>query len=149
MLSGGVEVWVAYRVDHEHALHDVPEGGAEGVRQGVIHPLHYRLEQPRLILGPEGQLALQQTPRPGGTPPQKEIGNMMLSGSQKGSLYQRSSPHHEHAQFEPQVPQASVPHHALGRIYADMQKCPTLPPRFHLAPFQACPVSDLRHPWTM
>ena len=44
---------VTYRVDHEHALHDVPERGAEGVWQGVIHPLHYGLEQPCLILGPE------------------------------------------------------------------------------------------------
>lgn len=50
----GADKEMTYRIDHEHALHDVPQGGAEGVRQGVINPFHYGLEQACLILGPEG-----------------------------------------------------------------------------------------------
>lgn len=46
-------------VDHEHALHDVLEGSTAGVREGVIHPLHYCLEQPSLVLCLERQSALR------------------------------------------------------------------------------------------
>ncbi len=51
-------VCVTYGVDKQHALHDVPEAGATGIRQGVIHPLHYRLEEPTLVLCLEGQFPL-------------------------------------------------------------------------------------------
>jgi len=49
---------VTYRVDKQHALHDVPEAGAAGIRQGVVHSLHDCLEEPTLVLCLEGQLPL-------------------------------------------------------------------------------------------
>ena len=51
-------VCVTHGVDKQHALHDVPEAGAAGIRQGVIHPLHYCLEEPTLVLCLERQLPL-------------------------------------------------------------------------------------------
>ena len=51
-------VSVTYRVDKQHALHDVPEAGAGGIRQGVVHSLHYCLEEAALVLCLEGQLPL-------------------------------------------------------------------------------------------
>ena len=50
---------LTYWVDHEHALHDLTQVGGAGVRQGVVHPLHYGLEQARLVLCLERQSALR------------------------------------------------------------------------------------------
>ncbi len=50
--------FVTYGVDKQHALHDVPEAGAAGIWQGVIHSLHYCLEEATLVLCLEGQLSL-------------------------------------------------------------------------------------------
>ncbi len=51
-------VCVTYGVDKQHALHDVPEAGAAGIWQGVIHSLHDCLEEATLVLCLEGQLPL-------------------------------------------------------------------------------------------
>lgn len=47
-----------HRVDKQHALHNVPEAGAAGIRQGVIHSLHDCLKEATLVLRLEGQLPL-------------------------------------------------------------------------------------------
>jgi len=57
-------VCVTHGVDKQHALHDVPEAGAAGIRQGVIHPLHDCLEEPTLVLCLEGQFPLYTRQHP-------------------------------------------------------------------------------------